>query len=68
MSGETSFGKQVGNLELGVHIPNCDSWIFPNSFEEPIEINSMCSGDMAHSWAAAFDGHFDDSIVVFQNQ
>jgi hypothetical protein len=23
---------------------------------------------VSHGWAATFDGHFDDGIVVFQNQ
>ena len=37
------------------------------SFEYPIQIHSVCPGDMSHVRAAAFDAHLNHGIVVFHN-
>ena len=42
-----------------------NSKVFSDSFEDRIEINTMCSWSVAHIWASSFDGHSDDGIVVF---
>ena len=55
---ELVFGVDVFDLDFGVQI---------NSIEQPIESNSVGSGDMSHCWTSSFDNHFNYSFIVLKH-
>ena len=66
ISRETSFGQNVGELVLGVHIFNVDIGFQVDSAKQPIKSNSVSSWHMTHCGTSSFDYHFDSSFIVFK--
>ena len=52
---ELVFGDNMFDLDFGVRI---------NSIEQPIESNSVGSGNMSHCWISAHDDHLDHRFIV----
>ena len=63
---EAALGEYVGHLLFGADVTDEDARVFAQSFEEEVEVDAVRAGHVLHLWAAAFDGHFDDRIVVFE--
>ena len=55
---ETSLGQYVCELDFGVRI---------DSIEQPIQSNSVGSGNMSHCTASSLYDHFDHCFVVFKD-
>ena len=62
-----SFCEDVGQLIFGVDIFYTDNWIFDEAFEEPTEVNPMCSTYMPHKDTPTLNCHFNDCFIVLQN-
>ena len=53
---------------LGVNVLNLDPRIQVKSVQKPVQINTMSTGNMSHGRTAAFYGHLDNSVIIFENE
>ena len=67
LGGESAFGKNVGNLLFGADMADEDAGVFAQAFEKEVEVDAVRAGHVLHLWTAAFDGHFDDRVIVFED-
>ena len=64
---EISFGQNVCELVFGVDVFDLDFGIQIDSIEQPIESNSVGSGNMSHCRTPSFNDHLDHCFIVFKH-
>ena len=64
---ENSLGQHVCKLVFGVDVFDLDFGIQIDSIEQPIESNSVGSGNMSHCRTSAFYDHFGHSFIVLKH-
>ena len=60
--------QDVCKLVLGVDVFDLDLGDRINSIEQPIESNSVSSGDVSHCRTSAFHNHFNYSFIVVKHK
>ena len=58
--------QQVCELFFGAYIFNVDLWVHVLSVEQPIERDSVGSGNVFYHWTSSFDDHLDHCLIVFK--
>ena len=64
---EISFGQNVSELVFGVDVFDLDFGIQIDSIEQPIESNSVGSGNMSHCRIPSFNDHLDHCFIVLKH-
>ena len=59
--------QDICELVFGVDVFDLDLRIKINSIEQPINSNSVSSGNMSHRRTSAFYYHFDHSFIVLKH-
>ena len=59
--------QDVCKLVLGVDVFDLDFGVQIDSIKQPIESNSVSSGNMSHRWTSALHNHLDHSLIVFKH-
>ena len=65
--GEQTFGKDVRDLAFCVDVPNAYGWVVSEDLKEKVEVDPMRSGAVTQRKCPLLNGHFDDGLVVFEN-
>ena len=61
-----TFGQEVSELALGVHIFDLDHWIKINPVEKPVKCNSVNARNVTHCRTSFFYYHLYDRLFVFK--
>ena len=64
---EIPFSQHVCELVFGVNVPYLNLGVQINPIKQPIQSNSVGSGNMSHWWTSAFDDHVDHCLAIFKN-
>ena len=64
---EISVGQNVSELVFGVDVFGLDFWVQIDSIEQPIESNSVGSGNMSHCRASSLHDHLDHCFIVLKH-
>ena len=64
---DITFGQNVCELMFGVHVTDLDIRIEINPVKQPIQSNSMSSGNMSHCGTSAFDYHLNHGFIILKD-
>ena len=64
---DISLGQHVCELVFGIDVLDLDFWVQIDSIEQPIESNSVGSGNMSHCGTSSLKNNLDHCFVVLKH-